>query len=294
MGLPERLKAAREARGWTVEQVAEQLRLPTRIIARVESGDLDGLGAPLYWRGYLRSFARLVGVETTEVDALMADVAAREPQLVATGVTPRSEYMIDRYIRPASYIALTALIALPVVWWAASGRLGQELASQRSFDLLPPQATSTAATTSVPATPGVVAPTPLLSEPTELVRASLIALPPPGDAVVVPATEVARADAGSDAEPSVHDGHLIGDGPREAVLTLRAASWVDVLDARGVRVHQALLAPGEWRFRSDGRLSFTIGNSRAATLVADGVDVVLAGSRTSNDVARLDVFANDG
>jgi cytoskeleton protein RodZ len=289
MSLPERLRAAREARGWTVDHVAEQLRLPVRLVALAETGNFDALGAPIYRRGYLRSMARLLDVADDELHAPAQ--LEPEPELVATGVTPRSEYVIERYLRPATYIALTALIALPVVWWAASGQLGEELAAARSFDLQPPPARSLAAEPGAQAVDGQLLPRPepLLPgdpvAPQPLVRASMMPMPPAPEPVAE-AQPIAQAAPGSNAP--------IGSGSREAVLELAADSWVEVTTAEGARLHQALLGPGRWSFRSDSELSFKIGNSAAARLTADGDDVDLAAGRSANDVARVQVFGREG
>lgn len=295
MSLPERLRAAREARGWTVDHVAEQLRLPVRLVALAEAGNLDALGAPIYRRGYLRSMARLLDVADEE---LLAPVSVEaEPSLVATGVTPRSEYMVERYLRPATYIALTALIALPVVWWAASGRLGEELAAARSFDLQPPPIQGLAAPGDNPVgIPQLARPEPLLpGEPASLqplVRASMMSMPPAPEPVVAPQADGAAAAA--DAGAGAGGAGSIGSGSHEAVLELAGDSWVEVTTADGSRLHQALLGPGRWTFRSDGELSFKIGNSGAARLLANGDEVDLAGVRSANDVARVQVFGRDG
>jgi cytoskeleton protein RodZ len=290
MSLPERLKAARESRGWTIEEVGSQLKLPARVIARVEQGDFEGLGAPIYRRGYLRSFARLVGVPDDDVAIVLGQESVADPELVATGVMARSEYVTERYLRPATYIALTALIALPVVWWAASGRLGQELAGRGSFDLQPPplSLTSTAINQIQPERPQ---PLPITVPPsTEMVRASMMSVPPSPEEVgpAVPVDILQSTTLSSEA------GNVIGVGGMEAVLELTANSWVEVSGPSGQRVHQALLTPGQWRYRSDGELSFTIGNSRNATLTAQGEPIDLAASRSSNDVARVSVFRSEG
>ena len=296
MTLPERLKAAREARGWTVEDVGARLKLPARVIARVERGDFEDLGAPIYRRGYLRSFARLVDIPDDDVDPVIEQNGSTgEPELIATGVMPRSEYMLERYLRPATYIALTALIALPVVWWAASGQLGRELAERRSFDLQPPPlATSDAPGVAVePERPEPLPPT-VSSPQTELVRASMMSVPQQ--------LERANEDTAPQAEPVLPDemdqlnelpDEVIGSGVNEAILELSARSWVKVT-ADGQHLHQALLTPGTWRYRSDGRLFFTIGNSRNARLTADGEAVDLNGYRSANDVARIELFGENG
>lgn len=297
MTLPERLKAAREERGWTIEEVGAQLKLPARVIARVEQGDFDGLGAPIYRRGYLRSFARLVGVPDDEIQVELVEQTPNEPELIATGVMPRSEYMFERYLRPATYIALTALIALPVVWWAASGQLGQELAERRSFDLQPPPLSSSASDTAN-IEPERPQPLPLGMPPnqTELVRASMMSVPPTADSLDTDETVVATASeapAGVSGENNDASHDVIGTGANEAVLELAAKSWVEVTED-GRRLHQALLSPGQWRYRSDGRLSFTIGNSQNARLTAQGDPIDLDAHRSPNDVARVELFAEGG
>src|SRR5690606_37939384 len=42
MELAGKLRDARVARGWSIEEVGTQLRLPARVIAQVEEGDLEG------------------------------------------------------------------------------------------------------------------------------------------------------------------------------------------------------------------------------------------------------------
>lgn len=283
-----KLRDARLARGWSIEEVGVQLRLPARVIAQVEEGDLEGLGAPIYRRGYLRSFGRLVGLPEDEIEQALQQEQAPAPTLVATGVRPRSEYVIERYVRPATYIALTALIALPVVWWAASGKLGEGLAGNR-FDLQPPLAGEGGALVALPQRP---APASMATEQTEVLRASLIAVPPMAN--VGPTLPVATPEASTPADDSA-DGvdNIVGSGRFEAVLELDDKSWVEV-SASGRRVHQALRTPGRWVYRSEQPLQFTIGNSRHARLTTNGTAVDLSAHRSPNDVVRVEVFGGEG
>lgn len=287
MEFAEKLRNARLARGWSIEEVGTQLRLPARVIAQVEEGDLESLGAPIYRRGYLRSFARLVGVPDNDVEQVLQHADQQAPALIATGVRPRSEYVIDRYVRPATYIALTALIALPVVWWAASGKLGEGLAGNR-FDLQPPVASEGGSLVALPQRPE---PAPAASEQTEVLRASLISVPPM--AHVGPPSPPTALDPEDVSVLAVAD-NIVGSGRHEAVLELKDKSWVEVTDANGRRLHQAMRAPGRWVYRSDRRLQFTIGNSQHARLSSNGHDLELAGHRSPNNVVRIEVFADEG
>jgi len=57
-----RLKQAREQAGLSQEDVAASLKIPVKGIRQLESGDPSQLGAPVFVRGQLRSYARLLGV----------------------------------------------------------------------------------------------------------------------------------------------------------------------------------------------------------------------------------------
>ena len=309
MSLSDRLKAAREKTGWTVEEVGARLHLPARVIQRIEAGDFEALGAPVYRRGYLRSFARLVDVAEDEVEAALNEQRGNDPELVATGVMPRGQYVTERYLRPVTYMVLTALIAVPVVWYAASGRLGEELARSRSFDLRAPVAVSDANPT-----PGSTAADSSGNQHgRNLMRASLLPVPPEQVTVVPRTAEPSTASDGQPAQAPVADAptpepaavatvasdnqvdaNVIGAGHHLVVLELTGDSWVNVLDADGRRVHQSLLKPGTWQFRSDSALSFTIGNSSQAQLQVDGETIDLTAHRSSSDVARVEVLKQDG
>lgn len=288
MELAARLRDARLARGWSIEEVGAQLRLPARVISQVEEGNLDGLGAPIYRRGYLRSFGRLVGIPEEEIEQALREVDQDEPELVATGVRPRSEYVIDRYVRPATYIALTALIALPVVWWASSGRVGEGGGHSR-FDLQPPLAVEGGALLALPQRPEPVSGG---TEPTEVLRASLISVPPINQ--VGPPAPAEVSGNGAAGGGAGDDGQVVGSGRHEAVLELDDQSWVEVHEEGGNRLHQALRTPGRWIYRSDRPLHFTIGNSRHARLSSNGTPVDLSSHRSPNDVVRIELFANEG
>jgi transcriptional regulator with XRE-family HTH domain len=54
------LAAQREAMGWTVEQVADQLKLAVRQVVALEAGDYAALPSPAVTRGFVRAYAKLV------------------------------------------------------------------------------------------------------------------------------------------------------------------------------------------------------------------------------------------
>lgn len=63
----ERLRAAREEKGLSLEDIAAQTRIPQRHLESIESADWDKLPAPTYTIGFAKSYASAVGLDRAEV-----------------------------------------------------------------------------------------------------------------------------------------------------------------------------------------------------------------------------------
>lgn len=61
------LRAEREKRNLTVEDIAQQLKISPRQIRALESGDLDSLPHEAYARGFIRSYAAWLGITPEEL-----------------------------------------------------------------------------------------------------------------------------------------------------------------------------------------------------------------------------------
>ncbi len=64
-----RLKAAREEKGISLEDVANKTRVPIRHLQHIEAGEWDALPAPTYSVGFARSYANAIGLNGTEIGA---------------------------------------------------------------------------------------------------------------------------------------------------------------------------------------------------------------------------------
>ena len=63
----QRLRAAREERGLSLDDVAAQTRIPQRHLVAIEAADWDSLPAPTYTIGFAKSYAFAVGLDRTEI-----------------------------------------------------------------------------------------------------------------------------------------------------------------------------------------------------------------------------------
>jgi cytoskeletal protein RodZ len=57
------LQSARMQVGLTVDDLSRRTRIPTRVLRLLEQGDLENLPPPVFVRGFLRSYAREVGID---------------------------------------------------------------------------------------------------------------------------------------------------------------------------------------------------------------------------------------
>ena len=56
------LRRARESRGLTPQQAAEQLNLDVSVVEALERDDLAALGAPVFAKGHLRRYGAMLGL----------------------------------------------------------------------------------------------------------------------------------------------------------------------------------------------------------------------------------------
>ena len=76
-GIPGKtLAAQREAMGWTVEQVADQLKLAVRQVQSLEQGDYANLPPPAVVRGFVRAYAKVVKLDPAP---LVAQIELNSP-----------------------------------------------------------------------------------------------------------------------------------------------------------------------------------------------------------------------
>jgi len=153
-----RLKQAREQAGLSPEDVAASLKIPVKGIRQLESGDPSQLGAPVFVRGQLRSYARLLGVPFDEELGQGARPIAPS-ELVSHTHTPRFRRVFEQATRRAIYIVLTAAIAVPI--WMASRELKKDDAKVESLDVATVPATP--ANNAQPGAPEPVHRTPLVA-----------------------------------------------------------------------------------------------------------------------------------
>jgi cytoskeleton protein RodZ len=122
VGPGDRLRTVREAQGLGIEQVAEQLHLTKTVLQDMESNDYEKLPSPVFVRGYLRNYARLLGLpEEPILDAYKASgQCGRGEALDLTGkCVGKTELRgsSHRGVKLMSWIIVVGLLVLVLSWW---------------------------------------------------------------------------------------------------------------------------------------------------------------------------------
>ena len=256
-GCGERLRNAREAAGLSLEDVASQLKMPLRVVQSLENENWDQLGAPVFVRGQLRSYSRLLGLADSTTLAASGLAQIEPTPLVSHSYTPRVQRLFEQGTRRIIYIVMTIAIAVPV-WLATKPHLNNNAGVQ---PLDAPAAGSDAIGAALPLDPETTAkPAPASQAP--LVASFTPMAPRPS---AVPALSL----------------RFSGD------------SWVQVIAPDGRTLEQGLVPAGETRSYAAGEVGrVVLGNSTAVMVQKAGQSLDLAPFRRAN-VARFTV-SSDG
>jgi cytoskeleton protein RodZ len=232
-------KKARESQGISLDHIAKQTRISTRFLSAIENEEFNVLPGGIFNRGFVRSYAEALGIDTdqavAEYDRL---VAVREPidAPVATIPPPKAE----RHLYPIAIGVLAFAIAIFYIVAHQSGRTAEVSSSPTPPAVVQPAAPAAAPTptaTSEPSSTSTPAPTPQ---------------PPP---------EVAKEPAPAPAPPPP---------PAQAltlVIEVREQTWIKVTsDGNSVNPGE-ILEPGMTRkFTAENSINISIGNAAGLKL----------------------------
>ncbi|MFQ1742907.1 cytoskeleton protein RodZ [Aeromonas veronii] len=276
------LRNAREQLGWTREQVASRIHLRLTLIAAIESDTYDKHTSHTFIRGYLRTYAKLVGIPEETILAAYDKLGLTPPDNIdMQSFSRRSRQQAnDSRLKVVTWLVILVLIALSVAWWWQS-------TSRRSAGDEALAATEMSATSSTPAEPAITPPDAINTAPVEgaaiapaardvtapavvsdatatLAPASAAVAPTDVSAAVGTATDAAVSGAnGTESEEAVVDP---ATAP-QLKMSFTADCWLDVKDANGKTLFSGLKkANDELVLEGAEPLKFIIGAPMAVKL----------------------------
>ncbi len=300
-GAPGRILAAqREAMGWTVEQVADQLKLAVRQVVAIEAGDNASLPNPAVVRGFVRAYAKIVRLDPIP---LVAAIPLDTP-----GPSDASHTHL-RHSKPASFSEVRfpshgKRASLPIVPILAVIVVASAVAAAWHFGLVAKltgrgeTAASSTVAAPIAATAAPAAATPAPTAMTPLVGGSaaapaagtatvpslqnpsvpLISVPPPSS--VTPGSASAGSPPAAPA-PVAAATPAAAAGANPLVLTVREDSWIQVKPAKGAPLLSRVVKAGSTETVEVAEpVTLVVGRPGAvsATLRGAAVELPVAGS----------------
>ncbi|WP_033136071.1 cytoskeleton protein RodZ [Aeromonas finlandensis] len=276
------LRNAREQLGWTREQVASRIHLRLTLIAAIESDTYDKHTSHTFIRGYLRTYAKLVGIPDETILAAYDKLGLTPPDNIdMQSFSRRSRQQAnDSRLKLVTWLVILVLIALSVAWWWQS-------TARRSAGDEALAATEMSATSSTPAAPALTPPDAINTDPVEgaavapavtdvtapaVVSEATATLAPASAAValtdVSAAVGTATDVAASGAVATGSDDVAIDPAKAPQLkMSFTADCWLDVKDANGKTLFSGLKkANDELVLEGAEPLKFIVGAPMAVKL----------------------------
>ena len=280
-----RLAEARRQRGWTIEQAAALMKVPAHVVESLEKGLWQRLGAPVFVRGQLRSYARLLGMDGTDLVG-QAPVEQWVPVEIVSHVRT---HPLRRWTGGLLRRGLVLVLAVVLL-------IGGALLLRQQFSGDVPVA-SLDEFPVVETVEGQEA----VSEPSD----SAVAVEPDGSMAlpVLPAAEanadsrpaervVSTASGLPEGAAADSQGRSVASGGM-LELDFAGQSWIEIHGRDGRVIERAMVGAGQSRSYPSGQVGrVLLGNSADITARLNGAPLDLSGLRRSN-VARFTV-SSDG
>ena len=262
------LAAARENAGLSVDEVAARLRLGVRQVQALEADDASALPGAMFVRGFIRNYAKLLGMDA---EALLEAHRVSAPDTGSHVISLQSENIpiINRDKKVwLPYVVASVLVAIALGGWMVY----MEYAVQGSH-----KAVEEKNVAERPVAPVAVAPAPVAAEP--------VAPSAPVKPVTLP--EPVATSVAQEVKPAEPVTAPTSSAAARIVMNFTAQTWVSVTDRDGKEIFNKTPSAGSQE-TLEGLPPFkiVIGNAGGVRLTYNDKPVDLAPYAKTN-VARL-------
>jgi cytoskeleton protein RodZ len=320
----ETLRIAREQKNWTLAAVAQQLNLSERALAQIEAGDFSQLPGHTFARGYVRAYAKLLGLDQNRLVQqfdLHTGTDSSGANVNSLGHIDEPVRLSHNIIRFFTFALLLIVAGAAAYWWqdqrsrdastppvTALERIEVEAADgtteihllDRAEDALEAEADdlAEAPAPAEPADDSTRQPLPLgdsqapaspdeQAAPSTSPAAPAAPVAPPQAAVAASETAAVAPPVPAATEQQSTDAPALAAGEGRLELRYTADCWTQVTDADGRVLFSGLAKAGSSRtLTGKAPIDLRLGFASGVQISYNGEAVSLAG-KTRGETARL-------
>ncbi len=291
-GPGQRLRAVREAKNLSLQDISKSLRYSAKQIDALENNQFDALPDPMMTRGFIRSYAKYLEIEAEPLIKSYRQLLGEDEENVIALQSSMHPVSLTKPTVPwLKYVLASIVVLLFVLAWLMYVDYMPKQGAVESSSL-PAEAGD-----AVVELPAVTEPLPEVALPiaerndTDLAVEPQPSVPtesaanPTAALALNPVTKTAPAPANVAAAPL--------EAPTEIklsnslVMKFTADSWVRLTDKNAKVIYEKMLHSGDVEtIQVSPPISILIGNAAATTMVFNGKQIDLSGN-TKNNVARI-------
>ena len=144
------LKSKRTEKNIAIGEVAERLKFSAKQIESLESGDYKGLPEPIFVKGFIKTYARFLGLDTDQITALLNEAFPSQVTAIASAPISESQNGLNFQDQKKSksfpkwlplLVVAAAVVGAVYLWQSKSSEQTrqQEKSTLEVGDVAPPQ-----------------------------------------------------------------------------------------------------------------------------------------------------------
>ena len=311
IGPGDRLQAARNGMGLSIEDVATRMHLSITILESIEENNFDDITAPIFVKGYLRAYARIVSLDEDEMIQQYQNYYSEEdPPISSTSNLAPEISSDDARIKWTTYLVIIGLLGLLAVWWWNQYQIKTDVVSldaDQTSTMQQSEIVSDTTTDGIEATIGTTVDTVeeinVLTAPVEdqetltaVVEAQESVSPVAEEPEVEAVAEQVEAEEQQVVEVAVDEAAVeetLGAAPagtNQLKIIVHAETWIDVKDAGGDQLVRDLVRADQ-TLNLTGKAPFAVflGNGHGVELIYDDQTIDISDRIRDNNTAKLKV-----
>lgn len=309
----QQLMLAREKAGMTIDEAARALNLKEETVEAIEDSALDKLPPVAFVQGYIRTYARILGVSEEKI---LREFEKEVPHEIESELHPRSPSQGGANSQTPVIKLISVLIivlAALVLFYAVysyyierSQRVEQaSQAADNAIMQLPPEAPLIEQQAEITADESLIEDTD--PEPVEEQESTA----GPVEEQETAAEAVAEPEVPSLQEPEIEPEEMPDEpvseetGPAPTpqpltggdilVLSAERESWAEIVDASDIQLFYGMIRPGrELNLTGQAPFDVFLGNAPAISLSLNSTHIDMTKFTRSNNIAQFKVSVEDG